>query len=551
MGFLTPLVSRLSIATKNRGVSLLHPNWAQEIVLEELEASLLARQPLRLVGLKARQLGFSTIMQAFIYVMGFAIPNLRSMVIADEDDNARHLLSMQHLFWATDPFAPFYKTKYQAKNTLHWVETASQVETQTAGNKHAGRSRTVDMLHASEVAFWRDPKKVMSGLLQAIPYQPRTLIVLESTANGVGNYFNGEWVSAVAGETNFTPLFFPWWMHPEYRASHIGIPHRDLNPLDEEEKALLVLFKEGLRVRDRHFQIPPSEWDDALMWRRYAIANFCQGDINIFHQEYPSTPEEAFIATGTNVFPIEALTKVYAPMNGRKGQLVRDGAAVKFVESLTGPLTIFKYPSPDADYGHYLVGGDATETMAGDYACGQVINRRTLEQVAIWRGRITPAHFGEELAKLGIYYNSAIISSENEGPGYATIGALIQMEYPNLYQSTMPENLPGRTPDKFGWSSSYKTKSLAIGWTLKLVVDGQLLIHDRATFDEMTKYVRLDSGEYGNADQETGHDDTVMALAIGVTSSVFAGPVPVYGQMSNVDEPPVWENWTSPQEEYA
>lgn len=555
MGYLTAPLSRLSVADKHANIVPLVPNWAQSIYLEEVETQMRARKPIRLITLKARQLGISTITEAFIYCMSFILPNTRAAVIADEVDNSNHLLSMTDLYWELDPLKVLYTTKYQAKNTLHWVETGSSIRTMTAGNKKAGRSRTLHMLHASEVAFWMEAEKVMTGLLQTIPQAPRTFICIESTANGIGNYFNKTWNAAMSGEIEYAPLFFPWWCHPEYRASYINLPYESIpaSSYDDEEKNLLILFQHGLDIGQRHYTIPPSEWENALAWRRWAIRNLCQSDINKFHQEYPSYPEEAFIATGTNVFPQQHLGQCFKPFPGRKGRLIRDGNSTQFVADLTGPLTLFMYPTPDTDYGQYVIGGDATMTMHGDYACAQVVNRRTLEQVAIWRGRITPAHFGEELAKLGNYYNMALVASENEGPGYASIGALINMDYPNLYQSEMPENLPGRTTGKYGWSSSYKTKEFAVGWTLKLVVDHEVTIHDRATHEEMTNYVRLENGEYGPASDE-GNDDTVMALVIAIASHVLSGPLPAYGltSASNIEpERPVWESWNEPVEDSA
>lgn len=557
---LLPLIRRLSIATKSAGVTHLEPNWAQLIVLEELEAALREHRMFRGITLKARQLGISTIIEAYIYVMSFVLSNQRSAVIADEVDNATHLLSMTDLFWETDPFRILYATKYQARNTIHWVTTAdtaldnddslpgnSSVRTMTAGNKKAGRSRTIQQLHASEVAFWLEPEKVMTGLLQAVPTLPQTMVMLESTANGVGNYFHSTWTQAILHETEYVPLFFPWWMHPEYRASYLRLPPRDLGHLDEEERNLQVLFKVGLTVGNRHFSLDPAHWDDALAWRRYSIRNECRNDIKVFHQEYPSTPEEAFIATGTNVFPIQHLQACFKEETGQSGRLHMNGNTVTHQKDIAGPLKVFRLPAPNVDYGIYSIGGDATATMHGDYACAQVINRRSLEQVAVWRGRIDPAHFATELTKLGAWYNWALLAPENEGPGFSTIGALQVLDYPNLYMPEMPENLPGRYVGKFGFSSSYKTKEEAIGWLLKLVVDHDLTIHDRVTFGEMVNYVTLEGGGYGAAGGDKNHDDTVMALAIAVLASMKQGPMMPYGTLGSTEtglrvvaEMPTW-----------
>lgn len=543
---LPPLLSRLSIVDKRARVLPLAPNWAQRIAIEDTEEQLRSRGRVRQIALKARQLGFSTITEAQIYALSFVLHNSAALVIANEQDNAQHLLGMTQTYWDTDPFRPLFSTKYQAKNVLQWNETKSHIRTTTAGNKDAGRSKTVRFLHGSEVAFWDNAETVTTGLMQAVPDVGLTIVVLESTANGRGNYFHKMWLQAVRGESEYSPLFFPWWMHYEYRASYVKLPYFELNDYDEEEKALLKLFDAGLQVGDRSFKLRPSEWNDALAWRRWAIFNKCNGDIIKFHQEYPSTPEEAFVATGLNVFPEVHLQKCFEPRSGQRGRLMRKGAEVEFVPDPMGPLTIYKFPSTNRELGHYCIGGDATATMRGDYAVAEVINRRTFEQVAEYRARIDPAHFGEELAKLGTFYNTAILAPENEGPGFATIGWLQNLDYPNMFQSTIPDGLPGRYVGKYGWSQSYRTKDLAVGWLLRLLIEHGTIIHSRKLYDEMDNYVTLEGGGYGNAAGEE-HDDTVMAFAIAVAASIMSGQLPAYGSVELTsfkdDDQPVWASW--------
>lgn len=547
--FLLPLVSRLSIVDKKARLVPLAPNWMQTIAINQVEADLRANRPIRLIALKARQLGFSTITEAIIYVLSQVYHRSAGLVIANEQDNANHLLGITDNYWMTDPHRAFYTTKYQAKNVLAWNETHSSIKTTTAGNKDAGRSRTIRFLHASEVGFWDNAQTVMTGLMQAVPDFPRTLIALESTANGRGNYFHTMWGQAMRGENSYVPLFFPWWMHYEYRASYINLPPIPLGELDNEEKALLNLFDKGLRVGKLEFHLASKHWEDALVWRRWAIFDKAQGDIIKFHQEYPATPEEAFVATGTNVFPQAHLLGCFDERRGRRGRLMRRGAGVEFIPDLSGPLTLFKTPSANRELGHYVVGGDATATLRGDYAVAQVLNRRTFEQVAVWRGRIDPAHFGEELAKLGMYYNEALMAPENEGPGYATVGWLMNLDYPNMFQSTMADNLPGRFTGKYGWSSSYRSKDLAVSWLLRLLIERGTKVHDRKTFDEMDNYVTLDGGGYGPASGED-HDDTVMAYAIAVTASIQWGVLPAVGSVNTdmagqmeEEREPVWATW--------
>ncbi len=68
----------------------------------------------------------------------------------------------------------------------------------------AGRSRTVNALHGSEVAFWDHTAEMMLGLRQTIPNSPKSMILLESTANGVGNWYYDTWNAAVDGDNDYT-----------------------------------------------------------------------------------------------------------------------------------------------------------------------------------------------------------------------------------------------------------------------------------------------------------------------------------------------------------
>jgi hypothetical protein len=510
---LRPFLESLMIQQKDARIVPFRLNWAQLELLEVVERQMATTGRVRIIVLKARQLGISTFFQALLFVLSFLTHGYRGLVVAHEIPASQNLLAMTHRYWDTYPFRQLYTLKSMSKNDLSWVETGSAIKIATAGNKALGRSSTIHYLHASEVAFWPDAEIAMLGLRQTVPNETGTVIALESTAEGVGNFFHRQWKLAEDGDSEYEPIFLPWWRHPEYLASHINVPHDNLGALDSEEKILRGM---GLS-------------DDRLAWRRWAIRNLCGNDLRKFQQEYPATPEEAFLSSGSNVFPAHSLRDCYKPERGYQGMLVRDGLSVKFVPHEDGPLTVFQAPSKDRDYGKYVVAGDPTHTTRGDYAVAQVLNRRTMEQVAVWRGRIDPASFGEELFKLGLYYHEALLVSEIEGPGYSTIGKLLGMEYPNIYRRARPDSTPGKVSgDLHGWSTTVQSKHLAVGWLLKCVVDGSLTLHHSKTYSEMQNYVTAENGGYENADNEA-HDDTVMALAIAVTCHILDGPIMAYG----------------------
>lgn len=516
-------------------------NYAQKQVILQVEKDLSAGRPCRIIILKARQIGISTVIEAIVFVLAMFIQNLKAMIIAHELDASEHLLTMTTHYWNSFKFRDLYTPKNESQKRLGWKEPNSAIRITTAKNVSTGRSQTIHVLHASEVAFWPEPDTLMTGLRQTIPNVGMTIIFLESTANGLGDYFAETWDAAVEGENDYIPLFFPWYKHPEYSASAARLDPAAYPPPTDQE---LLAEEKNLKAM--------GVSDDRLVWRRWAIKNLCENKVDTFHQEYPTTPEEAFLAAGVNVFPIGNLREVYQPLPGKKGRLTRESnGRVRFQPDIYGPLKIFKYPSDDVDYGIYMLGGDPTRTTKGDPACVQILNRRTWEQVAIWRGKIDPSSFAGILADIGLYYNNAMIIPEITGPGYATIGALLQMDYPYIWKNQWADKAPGKVAENYGWETTQKRKQWAIGNLLKAVLDKDIVIHDSETFNEMRNYVTLTDGDYG-PNSNDGHDDTVMALALSLTATITeAHTVPVYGSttgptiMEQLERKmePAWESW--------
>lgn len=530
-----PLLHQLSIIDTRAHLIPFRLNWAQQEYLAEVERQYTNRQIVRCIILKARQIGVSTLTEAIMFLWCFTHDNMQGLVIAHEANSAQHLLSMTQTYWDTYPFNYAYETQYKSRNELAWSNTHSSMKVSTAKNVNTGRSKTLHMVHASEVAFWDKAEMTMGGLDQAFHFEPNTIGVLESTANGVGGYFHDQWYAAENHETEYTPLFFPWHKHPQYTWSYINrtiqAPKPPLENMDEEER---VLRRMGVG-------------DDHLLWRRWAIRNLAQNDLAWFHQEYPSTPEEAFVATGYNVYPLTDLRACYQPIEHPLiGRLLREGTKVRFIPDIAGPLRIYAQPSTDLDWGKYMVAGDPTRITTGDFACAQVLNRRTYEQVATWRGRIDGVSFGEELAKLGRYYNDALLTCETTGAGYVTMGALVQMNYPNLYQHRFADREPTVIATQYGWDTNQQRKQWMIGFLLKLIVDRTLQIHDKTTFYEMQNYVTLPNGSYG-PNSSSGYDDTVTSLAMScicsATELLTAYEGPVSTPLRPPDEPELWQAW--------
>lgn len=513
---LKPLLSQLTIKTKQAEVLPFDLDstfaWAQRPFVAEIEKQYNAGKPVRIIVLKARQLGISTATEAVLFWWCFFRPGTNGLVLSHEDTAAQELFMMTKLYWETWPHRGLYTQRYSTRKQLLWTETRSQLRVATARNEQSGRGSTVQALHASEVAYWPDPAGLWSGLDQTISQHHGSIVVLESTANGVGNWFHDMWQRAEEGEIGYVPLFFPWYRHPEYHFS------ADLNTkleLDADEKQLYRLMS-AENFSDEYIY-------GSIAWRQWKILNSFNGDHEQFMEEYPSTPEEAFITSGRPIFSPHRLKECFNEKRGVRGYCHRDPTGiVSFVPDPSGNLTIFKRPNRDGNGERYFCAGDPSESIVGDKACIQVINRGTLEQVAVWHGRISPVNFADEMMNLGDYYNHCMICPEVEGGGQAAMGRILSVGYNNVWLHKTADRLRGSF-NVFGWSTNYQRKQWAIGFLQRLIHDNSLVIHDRITYNQLRNYVQRDDGTWGNGDGES-YDDSVMALAIAVTASDKEGP---------------------------
>lgn len=527
------LISLVNIRDKDMDVRPLDLDeewaWAQREVVLEVIRQYNAGKRVQIIVLKARQLGLSTICCAIVFNWIQIFDGAQALEIAHDNETTQSIFEKIQDAWQWWPFKALRHLRHASARRLTILETGSSVHIATARNVKSGRGRTVNILHASEMSHWEDPETLMGGLTRTVPDHHGSCILIECTANGVGNLYWQMWNDAVSGVSDYTPLFFPWWRHPEYRATHTQLRYVDL---DEYERWLFdALGVDMLR----------------LEWRRWSIANEFSGDEAMFRQEMPATPEEAFLASGRNVFPLRSLMDCYQPKNGVTGYLMSKGwGSPKFVRDPLGPLTIFRWPSSDREWGDYMAACDPSRTTMGDPACIQIVSRRTFEQVAVWHGHRDAVSIADDLVMVGRYYNEAMISTEIEGPGYGTIGALMAKGYPRIWQHRWADRHPGKVATNYGWSTNFQRKNLMVGNVQKRLVDKTLLIHDQLTYDQLRDFgVINDFGEMGHVSKD-GHDDAVMAYCQAIACIVLESRPEYYepgppGQRKKL-APPVSDN---------
>lgn len=503
----------LKIRNKEGKIVPLRMNTPQRKLYRAVKAQRDEGRPVRVIILKARQMGFSTLTEGMMFQNTATRFNVNSMVVAHKDDATANLFKMNRLFYENLPEP--VKPQRQASNAQELVFNTptngegkglnSRIKCATAGGKGVGRSDTLTNVHLSEFAFWPgDKKSTLIGILQAVPSLPGTMVVIESTANGYDE-FKDLWDEAVSawdrGERDgFQPIFFAWWEMEEYR--------RPVPPgfeTTEDERALMEAY--GLD-------------QEQLAWRRWAIKNLCAGDERVFRQEYPASPDEAFLASGTCVFDSPALVRRRAEVKDipwEWGSFRYDYAEVpdprgkirniKWEPSEKGLIRIIRHPEKGRPY---VLGGDTAGT-GSDKFTGQVLDNVTGAQVAVLQHQFDETLYARQMFCLGMYYNAALIGVETNYSTYPE-KELERLGYPNLFVRRQEDTFTGKIKHAYGFETTSTTRPLIIDGLKTVAREHLELIGDYETLGEMLSFVYNEA--YRPEAEQGKHDDLVMALAI-------------------------------------
>lgn len=287
----------LSIRTKAGTINPLRFNRAQTYVHQRLEAQKTETGRVRALILKGRQQGCSTYVGGRFYHRATHTKGLRVFILTHEDAATQNLFEIVNRYHDHCPEPVKPSTGSANAKELNFDRLDSGYKVATAGTKGVGRSGTVQLFHGSEVAFWPHAETHAAGVMQSVPDEAGTEIILESTANGVGNFFHKMWRDAETGANGYIAIFIPWYWQEEYRRDAKEFAATD------EEREYAELY--GLTA-------------EQLAWRRNKIIEL--RDPILFKQEYPATAAEAFQMSGHDSFIPPALVararKSTAPSSG-------------------------------------------------------------------------------------------------------------------------------------------------------------------------------------------------------------------------------------------
>lgn len=478
--------------------------------VQELEA---AGLPVRVLVLKARQMGFSTLIEGLMFHRIATTFHVQGLTIAHQEDATNNLFEMTRRFYdhLPEPIKPRLRA-YNGRELRFSVGPDapegtigldSSIRIATAGGRGVGRGFTIRTVHASEYAFWPgDKTATLNGIMQAVPGVAGTMVYIESTANGF-DQFKDLWDAAVeawdAGERDgWCPFFAGWHEMDEYRRRPPDGFERTA-----EERALAESY--GLD-------------DEQLAWRRWCIKTNCGGDVKLFQQEYPACPEEAFVASGTCIFDQQAILLWIERCRDKpiaRGRFCYqyDGRRISDItweDAEDGEIVLFERPEEGAPY---VIGGDTAGESGSewsDYFTAQVLDNRTGAQVARYRGRPDEDEYARQVYCLGMWYERALVAVEINFSTHPT-KELDRLGYPNLYVREQTDTYTGRLKKSYGWKTDRITRPDCIAGLKEAARDGLETIRDVETLREMLSFAL----QAGRAEALPGkHDDLVMALAI-------------------------------------
>ncbi len=505
-------------------------NAPQRRVLASLEEMRLAGRPLRMILLKSRQWGGSTLVQMyFAWIQMQHRRNWNSLICSHLKATSFIIRRMYQQMLASYPreltddgAVPRLLSVQGDSNSRELAARGCIITAGSSIAQESSRGFDCSMAHLSEVAFWKDsslmsPVDFIRATASGIPLEPLTAIIMESTANGVGDFFHDSWLRAKQGTSSYVPVFVPWYEIEMYRMP-VTDPDDFIAHMNAYEKGL---WQKGLTL-------------EMIAWYR---AKSLEIGPTAMHAEYPTDDVEAFVNSGSNVFSSEnveslRLTCCDAVERGDIAGAAVTGAAalhnVRFVPDADGCLSVWERPCPEvpAQMDRYLVCVDVGGRAASsDYSVIAVFDRFSPDSygvpavVAQWRGHCDHDILGWKAAAIARWYHDAKLVIESNSLESASDGHSryileeLRGEYHNMYVRQLRDRVAGNLYDSSpGFHTNRSTKARIIASLIAHVRDGAYIERDHEACNEMLAY-EFDGASTYHA-RKGYHDDILMTRAI-------------------------------------
>lgn len=519
-------------------------NNGQKKLLKVLMKDLSSKVPIRVILLKARQWGGSTLTQIFMFwIQARHKTNWNSLIAAHLNQAATNIRAMLKKAvnnyslekWTIRPFEGTQNIKIiperSNKITIGSMETPDSI-----------RSDDIAMAHLSEVGLWRKtegkkPEDLIQSILGTIDMKPFTMVVMESTAKGVGNFFHQSWTNAKA-KGSYRPVFVSWFEIEKYRIT-----------FDSKEEMIQLI--ETLSEYEREQLWDQGATLEGINWYRRKLDEY-KGDTVIMASEFPSNDVEAFQSSGQRFFPMRVVQQarkfVSDPLY--KGDIYGDAFIgpeamenVKIEKSNEGNLSVWVEPEvyEDVKYeNRYCVtvdiGGrskDADDSVIKVWDRMWMMEGGAPELAACWAGKIDFDHLAWKAVQLCILYDNSFMIPEinkmredtsafDEGDQFYTLVDEVIGYYSNIFCRTNPEQIKRGLPKLYGFHMNIQTKPMVLNALNAAYRDDAIINHDVRSMDQADSFENKGNGKSGAV--EGAHDDHVIADALGAWGCIHYMP---------------------------
>jgi hypothetical protein len=474
----------------------------------------------RHIVLKSRQLGFTTFIDLYILDEILFHTNREGLVIAHKVEDAKEIFDRK-IDYAIRNMAEMVKGAYfkLVRNSAKKIQAVidygpDKGSTSSLQVSSSGRSGTYFYVHISEfaklcVAYPQKALEVETGTFPAVPMDG--FIFIESTAEGMAGrfyeMFHDNWltrhlITPMLSRVKFLPHFYNWQyddMEMDKISENIPVSSMEVGEIDfaEYQKEHNLTDKEITYYYMKYLQMGGKNSPDA---------------VHKLHQEFPTTPEEAFLSTGQTYFPTSKVFSMLATATpGTRGELILNAAGdLVFQELSTGRLELFNRPKLGT---RYIIGGDTAEGLAhGDAQVLYIINHQTEECDGVYRSNVAPDEFITDAYNIGKFYNWALLAIESNKDGLWVNDGLDKLGYINLYYRKVFDDITKNVTKFFGWKTTSATRPFCLA-ALKAVFLRKNSGFASSLLSEMVTFLR---NAKGRPEALAGkNDDVVMASAIG------------------------------------